>query len=60
MRSINADVSECLRCCIAWWEGKVPDAIMGDVAAIRRRVNGGTVGLDKVRVLADKLRKTLT
>lgn len=51
---------ECLRCCIAWWEGKVPDAIMGDVAAIRRRVNGGTVGLDKVRVLADKLRKTLT
>jgi len=51
---------ECLRCCIAWWEGKVPDALMGNTRAIRQRVNGGYIGLEHVRVLADKLRKALT
>jgi putative chitinase len=31
---------------IAWWEGNVPDEIMGDVKKVTKRVNGGTVGLD--------------
>lgn len=31
---------------IAWWEGHVSDAIMGDVKKVTRAVNGGLVGLD--------------
>lgn len=35
-----------LRASIAWWERNIPDAIIGDVQRITRRVNGGTHGLD--------------
>ena len=43
---------EPLRVCIAWWEGHVPDAVMGNITKVRRAVNGGTVGL------ADAVTKT--
>jgi putative chitinase len=34
-----------LRACIVWWERNVPDAVMGDVRKVTRRVNGGEHGL---------------
>jgi putative chitinase len=34
-----------LRTAVAWWERNVPDAIMGDIVRVTKRVNGGTVGL---------------
>lgn len=44
--------AEALRVCVAWWEGNVPDAVMGNVARVRRAVNGGTIGLDDTTALA--------
>lgn len=35
-----------LQVCIAWWEGNVPDGVMGDVVKVTREVNGGTIGLE--------------
>lgn len=37
---------EALRVCIAWWEGHVPDGIMGDLRRVTKVVNGGVIGLD--------------
>jgi putative chitinase len=37
---------EALRVCIAWWEGHVPDGIMGSVQQVTKAVNGGSNGLD--------------
>lgn len=34
-----------LEACIAWWEGKIPDTMIGDVEKITKRVNGGLIGL---------------
>ena len=34
-----------LEACIAWWEGKVPDEIIGDIQKVSKRVNGGLIGL---------------
>lgn len=31
---------------IGWWEGDIPDALLSDQAKVRRRVQGGTLGLD--------------
>ncbi len=45
---------------IDWWEGKVPDSILGDERAIRRVVNGGEFGLKDVRELAIKTREVVT
>lgn len=44
-----------LRSAVAWWEGNVPDGVMGDIVRVRRAVNGGKVGLEdaeRVTVLA--------
>lgn len=35
-----------LKAAIAWWEGNVPDSVMGDVVKVTKRVNGGVVGLE--------------
>jgi putative chitinase len=43
-----------LKSAIAWWEQKVPDAIMGDTVRVSKRVNGGTIGLDHRIALTDK------
>jgi len=44
---------------IAWWEGKVPDALIGDPVAIRQKVNGGTIGMDKVLRLVNVVKAAL-
>lgn len=51
---------EALRVCLAWWEGHVPDAVMGDIVRVTKRVNGGTVGLADRKSLTDRARKELT
>lgn len=43
---LRADPGVALRASIAWWERRVPDSAMGDPRAVRRAVNGGTIGLD--------------
>ncbi len=30
---------------VAWWEGNVPDEVMGNISKVTRRVNGGEIGL---------------
>lgn len=44
---------------IAWWEGNVPDGIMGDVKRVRRAVNGGSTGLQHTTQLASTVQKAL-
>lgn len=48
-----------LQSAIAWWEKKIPDSVVGDVVAERRRVNGGTLGLADVASLGEKLQGEL-
>lgn len=50
---------EALRVCIAWWEGNIPDAVMGDVVKVSKRVNGGTIGLAHRKALTDEAREAL-
>ncbi len=45
---------------IDWWEGKVPDHILGDERKIRRVVNGGAFGLEDVEHLARLVRKAMS
>ncbi len=45
---------------IDWWEGKVPDRILGDERKIRRVVNGGAFGLEDVEHLARLTRKAMS
>lgn len=44
---------------IAWWEGHVPDSIVGDVKKVRRVVNGGEIGLTHVAELTEYLQERL-
>lgn len=48
-----------LEACIAWWEDRIPDAMLGETTAIRKRVNGGTLGLSEVQVLTRKAKAAL-
>ena len=34
-----------LEACIAWWEDRIPDSMLGDTEKVSRRVNGGLIGL---------------
>jgi len=45
-----------LQCALAWWERSIPDAVMGDNAAITRRVQGGAEGLDQRAALTEKFK----
>lgn len=38
-----------LEAAIAWWEDRIPDSMLGETTSIRKRVNGGALGLDEVR-----------
>ena len=51
---------EALRVCIAWWEGNVPDAVMGNGRLVRKVVNGGAIGLREVMALTDEARDALS
>ena len=44
--------AEGLRVCVTWWEGNVPDAVMGDKRRVRKEVNGGDIGLKDVVALS--------
>lgn len=48
-----------LRAVIAWWEGAVPDSVMGDVRKVTKKVNGGTIGLADRIALTDESRDAL-
>lgn len=48
-----------LEACIAWWEDRIPDDMLGETTSIRKRVNGGTLGLVEVQKLTIKLRVAL-
>ena len=50
---------EGLRVCIEWWEGNVPDAVMGNVRRVRRAVNGGEIGLQDVVALSSLASKAV-
>jgi putative chitinase len=43
----------------AWWEGTIPEEILGDQTKIRRRVQGGTLGLEHCIALHAKLQQIL-
>lgn len=45
--------------CIAWWEDRIPDSMLGETTAIRARVNGGTLGLAEVQALTIKAKAAL-
>lgn len=49
-----------LDACIAWWEDKIPDSMLGETTTIRRRVNGGAIGLDDVQRLTKLARVALS
>lgn len=44
---------------VRWWEGQVPDLCLSDQVKIRRRVNGGTIGLAHCQQLADLCARVL-
>ena len=56
---LRKPTADALRVVIAWWEGNVPDVIMGDIVKVTKRVNGGTVGLADRRALTDEAREAL-
>jgi putative chitinase len=49
-----------LKASIAWWEGNVPDSVLGDVKRVRRAVNGGANGLTHTAQLDSVVQKALT
>lgn len=51
---------EALRVAIAWWEGNVPDGVMGNIVKVTKKVNGGTVGLEDRRRRTDSAGEALT
>lgn len=48
-----------LDACVAWWEDRIPDSMLGETTSIRKRVNGGTLGLAEVQALTRTLRPLL-
>jgi putative chitinase len=48
-----------LEACIAWWEDRIPDSMLGETTAIRKRVNGGNLGLAEVQALTRKAKAAL-
>lgn len=48
-----------LEACVAWWEDRIPDSMLGETTTIRKRVNGGTLGLAEVQALTIKARAAL-
>lgn len=40
-----------------WWEHEMPDGLLSDQVKVRRRVNGGAIGLEHCLQLADSCRR---
>lgn len=49
-----AQPMEALQSAIAWWERAIPDAILGDIERVTRRVNGGVNGLEHRVALTER------
>ena len=45
---------------VCWWEGHVPDAVMGNGKLVRKAVNGGSIGLRETMALTDEAREALS
>ena len=48
-----------LEACIAWWEDRIPDSMIGDPQKVTKRVNGGLIGLADRMHLTDAAQKAL-
>lgn len=48
-----------LEATIRWWEGEIPDAFLGDVSKVRRRLNGGYIGLEDTQRITNLVEKAL-
>lgn len=48
-----------LRASVRWWERNLPDALMGNLPAVTKRVNGGTVGIDHRRQVTEAAQRAL-
>jgi putative chitinase len=48
-----------LKASIAWWESKIPDAIMGDIVKVTKLVNGGSIGMADRIALTNEAREVL-
>lgn len=48
-----------LEACIAWWEDKISDDMLGDPERVSRRVNGGLIGLAERVELTDAADRAL-
>jgi putative chitinase len=44
---------------IGWWEGTIPDTMLGDQVKLRRKVNGGTLGMEHITQLAQRAQEAL-
>lgn len=50
-----------LKATVRWWEKNLPDAVMGNLVAVTKAVNGGTTGIaerDKITTAARRALKT--
>jgi putative chitinase len=48
-----------LEACIAWWEDRIPDSILGDHEKVTERVNGGLIGLAAREELTEAAQRAL-
>lgn len=51
---------DALRVAIAWWEGNVPDGVMGNIVKVTKAVNGGKIGLADRQRLTDEADEALS
>lgn len=49
-----------LDCACSWWENDVPDCFLSDQVKIRRRINGGEIGLEHCQELATLCARVLS
>jgi putative chitinase len=57
--ALLAEPLPALMSAIAWWEGNVPDEVMGNITKVTKRVNGGTIGLAHRQSLTDEAGRAL-
>lgn len=58
-RALREDPEMAMGASIMWWEGNIPDELLGSMAKIRKRVNGGVLGLEHCQALAERVREVL-
>ena len=48
-----------LEAAIAWWEDRIPDSMLSDQVKLRKRVNGGDIGMEHCANLALLCRRVI-